>query len=169
MSRAMVIVLGSLFVLIGLIGFFAPGFAGAHLNATHNAVHLASGALAIFFGWQGSLRSVRRFAIVFGLVYLFLGIGGYAFGRPEATTLSAQTEMTIDEENGDMVQEQLLAEQQRHTDPKLWRVIPGVLELGTNDHILHLILGGIFLLLGLSIRVPQAISIQTPDRLVKYR
>ena len=33
-------------------------------------------------------------------------------------------------------------------DAKLWRVIPGQLELGTMDHIVHVLLGVVFLIGG---------------------
>ena len=34
-------------------------------------------------------------------------------------------------------------------DPNLWKVLPGTLELGRMDHIVHILLGGIYLVGGL--------------------
>ena len=42
MAKTISTVLGVVFILIGLIGFFAPGFLGTHLSVAHNLVHLIS-------------------------------------------------------------------------------------------------------------------------------
>jgi hypothetical protein len=52
---------------------------------------------------------------VFGIVYGLLGIAGMFFGR-------ADTSMMPD----------------MGSDPRLFTVIPNVLELGRNDHVLHM-------------------------------
>jgi hypothetical protein len=65
--------------------------------------------------------------LAFGAVYLLLGIAGFLMGHPGASTIAG------------MMME----------DGKLWKVIPGTLELGRMDHIVHCLLGVVFLAGGL--------------------
>lgn len=62
---------------------------------------------------------------MFGVLYGLLGIVGFACGPGDITMMSAP-----------MATEHLL------------RLIPGVLELGTQDHVIHVILGATFLFAG---------------------
>lgn len=55
MAKTIATILGAGFVLIGLIGFLAPGFLHTHLSLTHNFIHLVSGAAALYFGLAGTL------------------------------------------------------------------------------------------------------------------
>ena len=73
-------ILGVVFLLVGVIGFAAPNLLGAHLTPAHNVVHLVSGALALYFGFAGTLSAAKIFSLVFGVVYLGLGILGMALG-----------------------------------------------------------------------------------------
>jgi hypothetical protein len=43
-------------------------------------VHLVSGAVALYFGFAGTLSGAKAFCLVFGVVYLALGILGMAIG-----------------------------------------------------------------------------------------
>ncbi len=122
MSKGLIILLGLSFAVIGLVGFFAPGFMGTHLSVAHNLIHLASGAAALSFGLWGSVRSAKFFALSFGIVYLFLGIAGIT--APPG----------IDSMGMFGYDEHLLV------------VIPQTLELGTNDALLHLAVGAMFIL-----------------------
>jgi Domain of unknown function (DUF4383) len=51
-----------------------------HLSVAHNIVRLISGALALYFGLTGTLRAVRNFCIIFGVVYGLLGLLGIIAG-----------------------------------------------------------------------------------------
>ena len=92
----------------------------------HNIVHLISGALALYFGLTGTLRAVRSFCLIFGVVYGLLGLLGLAAGTGT---------------------EQMLT------------VIPGQLILGKIDHIVHVLLGGVFLLSGI---IDKTTVVSTP-------
>lgn len=122
MSKSLIVLLGLAFAVMGLIGFFAPGFMGTHLSVANNLIHLASGAAALAFGLWASVRSAKFFALSFGIVYLFLGIAGIT--APPG----------IDSMGMFGYEEHLLV------------IIPNVLELGTNDALLHLAVGMMFLL-----------------------
>ncbi len=80
MAKTVCKILGVVFVLVGLIGFAAPTLLGAHLTPAHNVVHLVSGAIALYLGFAGTLSAAKTFCLVFGVVYLGLGILGFAFG-----------------------------------------------------------------------------------------
>lgn len=107
MSKTVCKLLGVVFVLVGLCGFAAPHLLGAHLNATHNLIHIVSGVIALYFGFAGSLSGAKGFCLVFGVVYLALGILGMAKGEFDITAIN--------------------------------------LMLGKVDHVIHIVLGVIFL------------------------
>ena len=80
MAKTVCKILGVVFLLVGLIGFASPHLLNAHLSAAHNVVHIVSGAIALYFGFAGTLSGARMFSLVFGVVYLGLGILGLALG-----------------------------------------------------------------------------------------
>ena len=124
MAKAMTTFLGAAFLLVGLLGFAVPGFLGAHLTPAHNVIHLVSGTLALYFGLSGTLAAARLFDIVFGSVYALLGFIGFIAGRTGLSPLHG-------------------------TDSRLLEIIPGALVLGTTDHVIHIVLGVVFLLSGM--------------------
>ena len=80
MAKTLCKVLGVVFLLVGIAGFAAPTLMGFHLGPAHNLVHLLSGAIALYLGFSGSLSAAKTFCLVFGLVYLALGILGMVMG-----------------------------------------------------------------------------------------
>ncbi|HYH85756.1 MAG TPA: DUF4383 domain-containing protein [Pyrinomonadaceae bacterium] len=116
MAKTIAKLLGVVFILVGIIGFVAPNFLGAHLSTAHNLVHIISGALALYFGVAGSLSAARLFCIVFGVVYALLGVAGFALGTGEDRMFEA--------------------------------LAPLGLHLGTVDHVIHVLLGVVFLIGG---------------------
>jgi hypothetical protein len=111
------------FILVGLAGIMMPGFMGMHLSLTHDFIHLGSGALALWAGYSDDSRKAYRFSVAFGTLYGLLGIGGFLLGSPGYPGV------------GNM-----------EADQNLLRVIPNVLELGTVDHLVHIIIAAAFLL-----------------------
>lgn len=80
MAKTVCKILGVAFLLVGVIGFVSPTPFGFHLTPAHNVVHLVSGALALYFGFAGTLSAAKAFSLVFGVVYMALGILGMALG-----------------------------------------------------------------------------------------
>jgi hypothetical protein len=119
--------LGAGFLLAGIIGFIKHDLLGLHLSTSHNLVHLISGILAIYIGLKGSLMAVRVFNLAFGTVYLLLGVAGFVAGGQAEPTAG------VPGPGG----------------PYLWKVIAGMLELGTVDHLVHILLGLVFVIGGL--------------------
>src|SRR2546425_457594 len=76
---------GALLVVVGLLGFAAPGFIGMHLSALHNVLLLLSGAVAIYFGVRATPVAARAFCLVFGMLYGLLGLAGLVAGAQNYT------------------------------------------------------------------------------------
>jgi hypothetical protein len=115
MAKTVCKLLGLIFVIVGIAGFAAPNLLGAHLTMNHNVVHLVSGAIALYLGFSGSAGAARAFCLIFGVVYLLLGVCGWFLG----------------------------------TGPEHMFNIPSaaspLLMLGKVDHIIHVLLGVVFL------------------------
>ena len=127
MAKTIALVLGIAFILVGILGFAAPALLGAHLSVTHSIVHLLSGALALYFGLKGTLAQARLFCLIFGAVYALLGVVGFLAGSPGSPSAGVPGP----------------------ADDRLFKVLPGLLELGTVDHVIHIALGAVFLVAGL--------------------
>jgi hypothetical protein len=82
MAKTVCKILGVVFLLVGVCGFAKPDLLGAHLTPPHNLVHIVSGVIALYFGFAGSLSGARGFSLVFGVLYLGLGILGLVLGDP---------------------------------------------------------------------------------------
>ena len=81
MAKTVAKILGVVLLLVGVLGFtHVLDPLGAHLNTAHNMVHIVSGVIALYFGFAGSLSGAKGFCIIFGLVYLALGVCGLALG-----------------------------------------------------------------------------------------
>lgn len=113
MAKQVATVVGVVFILVGIVGFFSHDLLGAHLNTAHNVVHLVSGAISLYLGMKGSLSAARQFCIIFGIVYGLLGVAGYFLGTGAEHMLDLN-----------------------------------VLMLGTRDHIIHILIGVLYLIGG---------------------
>ena len=82
MAKTVCKILGVVFLLVGVVGFVSPTFLGAHLSPAHNAVHIVSGVIALYFGFAGTLSGARNFCLIFCIVYLALGCLGFVMGTP---------------------------------------------------------------------------------------
>lgn len=123
MAKTIATILGVVFLLVGLAGFAMPGLLGAHLTPAHNVVHLVSGALSLYLGLKGSIGATKMFCLIFGAVYGLLGVAGFLLGTP--TTHDGHSET-------------------------LFSVIPGVLQFGTMDNIIHIVIAALYLIGGLT-------------------
>ena len=117
MANRIATILGVLFLLVGLLGFVMPDLLGAHLTLAHNIIHLVSGAISLWLGLKGTPGGAKTFCLVFGLVYLLLGVVGFLLGTG---------------------------------DDRMLTLIPDQLMFGTMDHIIHVLLGAIYLFGGLT-------------------
>lgn len=127
MANKTAILMGVLFILMGLTGFASNNLLGAHLTPAHNVIHLVSGIASLYFGVKGGTFAAKLFCLAFGAFYLSLAVIGYWLGYDHGVSdlPMAAKDGGI---NGDM-----------------FRMIPGVLELGTMDHLIHVVIGTIYL------------------------
>jgi hypothetical protein len=77
MPKTLCKIIGVALALVGVAGFAMPHLLGMHLTPIHNVVHLLTGAIALYLGFAGSYDAARTFTLVFGAVYLLLGILGF--------------------------------------------------------------------------------------------
>ncbi len=83
MAKTIVMVLGVVFVIIGVLGFFNDPVVGIfEVDAVHNIVHLLSGIVAIGMASMGE-GSAKTFAKIFGVVYALVTILGFVMGTEE--------------------------------------------------------------------------------------
>jgi hypothetical protein len=100
------------------------------LSTAHNLIHIISGAASLYFGLAGTLSGARLFCLVFGAVYGLLGIAGFLLGGPGTPSMPGMA-----------------------ADSRLFKVLPGTLELGTSDHTFHILLGIVYIVAGLLTKV----------------
>jgi uncharacterized membrane protein HdeD (DUF308 family) len=77
LAKTLCKVAGFLFLIIGLAGFASPNLLGFHLTPIHNIVHILTGAIALYMGFAASYAAAKSFCLIFGVVYLLLGILGF--------------------------------------------------------------------------------------------
>jgi hypothetical protein len=86
--------IGAVLLVAGIIGFFysasfgSPGEVDAVLgildvNAWHNIIHIASGALGLYAFSLGP-RASRTYALAFGIIYVIVAIWGFIIGNHES-------------------------------------------------------------------------------------
>jgi hypothetical protein len=76
MLKNVLYVLGVVFILIGILGFFNNPILGIFaVDSVHNVIHLLSGVLALAFA--GKPSQAKMFAMVFGIVYGLVAILGF--------------------------------------------------------------------------------------------
>ena len=132
MANRIATILGIGFLLVGVLGFLMPAVLGMHLSAAHNVVHLVTGAVSLWLGLKGTVSAAKTFCIVFGLVYLLLGVAGFVAG--------ADAEPGVPGPH----------------DARPLKILPGTLEFGTMDHGVHILLGAVYLIGGLMTRTVVA-------------
>lgn len=108
--------IGSLFIILSLLGFIMPGFLGLHLSMLHNLIHLIAGGMLL---WScQSQRSALAASLGFGIFFFLLGLTGFVLGSPGYPGVG-------------------FAE----ADTNLWRLYPNVIEFGAMDHSVHFLIG----------------------------
>ena len=130
MANKIATLMGVLFILIGLGGFASDNLLGAHLTWAHNLIHLVSGIASVYIGVKGEPFTAKGFCLAFGVLYLSLAVVGYWFGYDHGVS-----DLPMSAQDGGM-------------NGNMFRMIPGVLELGTMDHLIHVVIGAVYLIAG---------------------
>jgi hypothetical protein len=123
-SQKVCLILGFFLILLGLVGTVLPEAMSMHLSPTHNIIHLLTGVLGMWIGSMDEAKRATTFCIVTGFLYTAIGIAGFVIGLPGYPS-------------GNMPG--------MRGDQYLFKAIPNVLELGSMDHTVHLILGAFLL------------------------
>src|SRR3954462_15795557 len=82
MAKTMAVLFGVVFLLVGILGFVPAVTKDEmllgifHVNTAHNAVHLLSGAIALFCGMT-SVSASRMYFRIFGVVYALVAVLGF--------------------------------------------------------------------------------------------
>ncbi len=91
MAKGFSVLLGIVLFGVGLWGTFTGGHDHLLLmfgvNATHNLVHLVSGALALMAAVAG-MRYAKLFCLAFGAVYATVAVAGFANVAPMVQALN---------------------------------------------------------------------------------
>ncbi len=78
MTKKLVMVIGVVFILVGLLGFVNDPVLGLFdVDLVHNLIHLGSGILALVFAKKGDYAA-RMYARVLGVIYGLVAIIGLA-------------------------------------------------------------------------------------------
>jgi len=77
MAKTYCKILGVAMLLAGVLGFVMPRLLGFHLTPVHNVIHLATGALAAYFGFAGAYGGAQNFCRIFGVVYGLVALLGF--------------------------------------------------------------------------------------------
>jgi hypothetical protein len=123
LSQKVCIALGIFFVFVGLTGIVTPGLLGMHLSFIHNSIHLASGALAIWTGYSDNTKRSYAVCVSLGLLYSVIGVLGFVMGSPGYPNVGYA-----------------------QMDQYLLRIVPNAFEIGTSDHLIHMLIGVTFLI-----------------------
>ena len=84
-SKSAALLFGVVFIAVGLLGFIDNPIIGTsegaifHADATHNYVHIVSGVLFVLVALMAP-RSASAFMMLFGIVYLAIGVVGMVSG-----------------------------------------------------------------------------------------
>jgi hypothetical protein len=77
MAKTYCKILGVAMLVAGVLGFVMPRLLGFHLTPVHNVIHLATGALAAYFGFAGAYGGAQNFCRIFGIVYGLVALLGF--------------------------------------------------------------------------------------------
>ena len=123
LAQKVCIALGIFFVFVGLTGIVTPGLMGMHLSLIHNSIHLGSGALALWTGYSENTKRSFTVCVSLGLLYSAIGVLGFVMGSPGYPNVGYA-----------------------QMDQYLLRIIPNSFEIGTSDHLIHMLIGVTFLI-----------------------
>lgn len=80
MTKKLLYAFGSIFLVVGVLGFVKNPVLGVFdTNTAHNVLHLVSGILAFIFGSRSEIAG-KTFALMLGVVYLLVTVLGFIQG-----------------------------------------------------------------------------------------
>lgn len=93
LNRIIAMIFGYVFLAVGLLGFVMnPTLILFGVNALHNVVHLASGAVLLAGAYLAGGKNARTVNMTFGAVYLLVAILGFVAPGLTATLLESDSD-----------------------------------------------------------------------------
>jgi Domain of unknown function (DUF4383) len=78
LAKIYIVLSGAILVVVGVAGFFRHEMFNLTFPAAHNIFHLASGVVALWAGLGKNAHGPRRFGLIFGAIYTFVAVSGFA-------------------------------------------------------------------------------------------
>jgi uncharacterized protein DUF4383 len=78
LAKIYVVLSAAILVVVGIAGFFRHQMFNLTFPPAHNIFHLGSGVIGLWAGLRKSAEGVRRFGLIFGVIYTLLAIAGFA-------------------------------------------------------------------------------------------
>ncbi len=115
--------IGFVMVILAFCGLFMENFLGLNLSSMHCWVLAASGCIGIYNGLSTDRELSMKLNFAVGIFFILNAVLGFAVGEPgiDRGVMNVPDEMVLN-------------------------VAPGFLELSTKDHILHAVIGVLFLI-----------------------
>lgn len=93
LNRTIAMIFGYVFLAVGVLGFMMdPTLILFGVNALHNVVHLASGAVLLTGAYMAGGAHARTVNTAFGAVYLLVAVLGFAAPGLTATLLASDAD-----------------------------------------------------------------------------
>ena len=77
MAKTLCKTFGVVLLLVGFAGFAKSDLLGLHLTGMHNVVHIFTAGIALYIGFAETASAARTLCLVFGAIYLLLGVLGF--------------------------------------------------------------------------------------------
>src|SRR3972149_4426850 len=83
---------GIILLVLGVLGLFVQGdkFVGLNSDTVEDIIHVVAGLILVYFGFRGTDAQAATWAMVFGVVFLVVGVVGFfipkLFGMKNPTT-----------------------------------------------------------------------------------
>ena len=118
MAKIIATTFGGLLALFGVAGFFSPTFCGALCSPVHNFLYILAGAAVAYVAQKAGPAAIFWGLGGMGAGLVICGLIGVVAGQPGASGFPGVP-----------------------PDDRLLVLVPKVLELGRNDHLLNLFFG----------------------------
>ncbi len=70
---------GIILLVLGVLGLFVQGdkFVGLNSDTVEDIIHVVAGLILVYFGFRGTDAQAATWAMVFGVVFLVVGVVGF--------------------------------------------------------------------------------------------
>src|SRR3989337_4415896 len=74
---------GIILLVLGVLGLFVQGdkFLGLNSDTVEDIIHVVAGLILVYFGFRGTDAQAATWAMVFGVVFLVVGVVGFVIPK----------------------------------------------------------------------------------------